>query len=66
MGYAWQVGYFRLLEHDTSFRAEGSSNEFGSKIRAQISSLRYALAFFQKLAPCLIGIEACATSHHSS
>jgi transposase len=24
------------------------------------------LAFFQKLPPCLVGIEACATSHHWS
>ena len=24
------------------------------------------LAFFQKLPPCLIGIEACASSHHWS
>jgi len=24
------------------------------------------LALFQKLAPCLIGIEACAASHHWS
>src|SRR5512134_960917 len=27
---------------------------------------RYVLAFFQKLQPCLVGIEACATSHHWS
>ena len=27
---------------------------------------RYVLAFFQKLPPCLVGIEACATSHHWS
>ncbi len=27
---------------------------------------RYILAFFQKLPPCLIGIEACASSHHWS
>jgi len=25
---------------------------------------RYVLAFFQKLPPCLIGIEACASSHY--
>ncbi len=24
----------------------------------------YVLAFFQKLSPCLVGIEACASSHH--
>jgi transposase len=27
---------------------------------------RYVLAFFQKLPPCLIGIEACASAHHWS
>jgi transposase len=27
---------------------------------------RHVLAFFQKLRPCLIGIEACASSHHWS
>src|SRR5438477_9582774 len=27
---------------------------------------RYVLAFFEKLPPCLVGIEACATSHHWS
>jgi hypothetical protein len=27
---------------------------------------RYVLSFFQKLPPCLVGIEACASSHHWS
>jgi transposase len=27
---------------------------------------RYVLAFFQKLPRCLVGIEACASSHHWS
>ena len=27
---------------------------------------RYVLAFFQKLPPCLVGIEACATSNYWS
>ena len=27
---------------------------------------RYVLAFFEKLPPCLVGMEACATSHHWS
>ena len=27
---------------------------------------RYVLAFFEKLQPCLVGIEACASSHHWS
>ena len=27
---------------------------------------RYVLTFFQKLPPCLVGIEACASSHYWS
>jgi transposase len=27
---------------------------------------QHVLAFFQKLPPCLVGIEACASSHHWS
>jgi transposase len=27
---------------------------------------RYVLGFFEKLQPCLVGIEACASSHHWS
>jgi transposase len=34
-------------------------------IRRQLKR-RYMLAFFEKLPPCLIGIEACASSHHWS
>jgi transposase len=34
-------------------------------IRRQLRR-RYILAFFQKLPPCLVGIEACASSHHWS
>src|SRR6202790_73265 len=34
-------------------------------IRRQLKR-RHVLAFFQKLAPCVVGIEACATSHHWS
>jgi transposase len=34
-------------------------------IRRQLKR-RYVLSFFQKLSPCLIGIEACASSHHWS
>jgi len=34
-------------------------------IRRQLKR-RHLLAFFQKLPPCLVGIEACATSHHWS
>jgi transposase len=34
-------------------------------VRRQLKR-RYVLAFFQKLLSCLVGIEACATSHHWS
>ena len=34
-------------------------------IRRQLKR-RYVLAFFQKLPPCLIGIESCASSHYWS
>ena len=34
-------------------------------IRRQLKR-RHVLSFFQKLAPCLVGIEACASSHHWS
>jgi transposase len=32
-------------------------------VRRQLKR-RYVLAFFEKLAPCLVGIEACASSHY--
>lgn len=34
-------------------------------IRRQLKR-RYVLAFFQKLRPCLVGIEGSASSHHWS
>src|SRR5215471_7114847 len=34
-------------------------------VRRQLKC-RYVLLFFQKLPPCLVGIEACASSHHWS
>src|SRR5436305_14136718 len=34
-------------------------------IRRQLMR-RQVLAFFEKLPPCLVGIEACASSHHWS
>src|SRR5450432_3151155 len=33
--------------------------------RRQLKRL-YVLTFFQKLSPCLVGIEACGSSHHWS
>jgi transposase len=34
-------------------------------VRSQLKR-RYVLTFFQKLSPCLVGIEACASAHHWS
>jgi transposase len=34
-------------------------------VRRQLKR-RYVLTFFQKLSPCLVGIEACASAHHST
>ena len=34
-------------------------------VRRQLKR-RYVLSFFEKLQPCLVGIEACASSHHWS
>ena len=47
------------------FQVHGVDAEGNVLIRRQLKR-RYVLAFFQKLPPCLVGIEACATSHHWS
>ena len=47
------------------FQVHGIDAEGQVIIRRQLRR-RYVLAFFQKLAPCLVGIEACAGSHHWS
>ena len=39
----------------------GSQGSFRRQLKR-----RYVLAFFQKLTPCLVGMEACASSHHWS
>ena len=41
-------------------------NALGSVVVRRQIKRRYVLAFFKKLQPCLVGIEACATSHHWS
>ena len=45
------------------FQVHGIDAEGQVLIRRQLKR-RYVLAFFEKLQPCLVGIEACATSHH--
>ena len=47
------------------FQVRGVDAEGNVLIRRQLKR-RYVLAFFEKLSPCLVGIEACATSHHWS
>ena len=47
------------------FQVHGVDAEGGVIIQRQLKR-RYVLAFFEKLPPCLIGIEACASSHRWS
>src|SRR6202171_3188017 len=47
------------------FQVHGIDAKGQVVIRRQLKR-RYVLAFFQKLSPCLVGIEACASSHHWS
>jgi transposase len=47
------------------FQVHGIDVEGNVIIRRKLKR-RYLLAFFQKLPPCLIGIEACASAHHWS
>ena len=47
------------------FQVHGIDAQGKVLIRRQLKR-RYVLAFFEKLPPCLVGIEACATSHHWS
>jgi transposase len=47
------------------FQVHGIDAAGGVTVRRQLKR-RYLLAFFEKLAPCLIGIEACASAHHWS
>ncbi len=47
------------------FQMHGVDAQGQVVIRRQLKR-RYVLAFFQKLPSCLVGIEACASSHHWS
>jgi len=47
------------------FQVHGIDAQGKVVIRRQLRR-RYVLAFLQKLPPCLVGIEACASSHHWS
>ena len=45
------------------FQVHGVDADGQVVVRRQLKR-RYVLAFFQKLPPCLVGIEACASAHH--
>ena len=47
------------------FQVHGVGADGNVVLRRQLKR-RYVLAFFQKLPQCLVGIEACASSHHWS
>ena len=47
------------------FQVHGIDVEGKVIVRRQLKR-RYVLGFFKKLPPCLVGIEACASSHHWS
>ena len=47
------------------FQVHGVDADGRVVVRRQLKR-RYVLAFFQKLPPCLVGIEACASAHHWS
>ena len=47
------------------FQVHGIDAEGNVIIRRKLKR-RYVLSLFEKLQPCLVGIEACASSHHWS
>src|SRR5262250_25743 len=47
------------------FQVHGIDAQGNVMVRRQLKR-RHVLAFFEKLPPCLIGMEACASSHHWS
>jgi transposase len=47
------------------FQVHGVDADGRVVIRRQLKR-RYVLTFFEKMAPCLVGIEACASAHHWS
>src|SRR5258707_152367 len=49
----------------SAFQVHGVDADGDVVLRRQLKR-RYVLSFFQKLPPCLIGIEACASSHYWS
>ncbi|MDH3741322.1 MAG: IS110 family transposase [Hyphomicrobiales bacterium] len=58
-----QISTIGLDIAKTVFQVHGIDETAGVVIRRQLRR-RQVLSFFAKLAPCLVGMEACATSHH--
>jgi len=60
------MGQVRTIGLDIAksvFQVHGIDANGDVVLRRRVTRARL-LAFFAKLAPCLIGIEACATSHY--
>jgi transposase len=55
----------RSRHRQSVFQVHGIDQEGQVIIRRQLKR-RYVVTFFEKLPPCLVGIEACAASHHWS
>ena len=57
-----------ISQKSTVFQVHGVDTEGNVVIRQPrwLKHRRYVMTFFQKLPPCLVGIEACASSHHWS
>ena len=53
----------RSRYREVGFQVHGVDADGQVVLRRKLKR-RYVVAFFEKLAPCLVGIEACASSHH--
>lgn len=58
-----QVATIGLDIAKSVFQVHGVDAEGGAVIRQKLTRARL-LKFFEKLSPCLVGIEACGTAHH--
>lgn len=58
-----QVTTIGLDIEKSVFQVHGVDTEGGVVIRQKLTRARL-LKFFEKLGPCLVGIEACGTAHH--
>lgn len=58
-----QVATIGLDIAKSVFQVHGVDAEGGVVIRQKLTPARL-LKFFEKLSPCLVGIEACGTAHH--